>query len=167
MTKALIRAVIPASCLAGVVFVGLASVSGAKGDSAVPADTTTCSEETVAGTYAFAIEGNVAGLGPIAASGTTTFDGKGEATITGFIARTKGSSPAFETSADGTYTVDADSCTGSGTFTIPAPGLFNRFTSLQFEGVIVNQGEEIRYLITNPGVAFAGTSVRQEPPSKM
>jgi hypothetical protein len=29
--------------------------------------------------------------------------------------------------------------------------------------VIVDQGEEIRYLITTPGIVFAGNSVRQRP----
>ena len=69
----------------------------------------------------------------------------------------------LEASANGTYTVDPEDCTGSATFQIPAPGLFDRFTELTFEGVIVGEGKEIRYLITTPGVVFAGASVRQDP----
>jgi hypothetical protein len=121
-----------------------------------------CSERTIEGSYAFALQGTVADIGPLAASGTTSFDGEGGANITGFINTTSGT-PVLEASADGTYTVDPEDCTGSATFEIPAPGLFDRFTQLQFEGVIVGEGEEIRYLITTPGVVFAGSSVRQDP----
>jgi hypothetical protein len=70
--------------------------------------------------------------------------------------------PCSNQAPTGTYTVNPEDCTGSATFKIPPPGLFDRFTELQFEGVIVGQGEEIRYLITTPGVVFAGSSVRQD-----
>jgi len=121
---------------------------------------TKCSKRTVKGRYAFALQGNVASIGPIAASGTTSFDGNGLANITGFINTTSGA-PAIEASIPGTYTVNPADCTGSATFNIPAPGLFSLLTELRFEAVIVNRGEEIRYLITTPGVVFAGSSVRR------
>jgi hypothetical protein len=172
--KAPIRSIIPAACLAGVLLVGLAISSGAQDESgevlaAISEDqekglSTRCSELTVKGRYAFALQGNVASIGPIAASGTTTFDGKRLANITGFINTTSGA-PAIRASIDGTYTVNPQACTGSATFKIPAPGLFKRFTELRFEAVIVNRGEEIRYLITTPGIVFAGSSVRQSPRS--
>jgi hypothetical protein len=41
-----------------------------------------CSKGTVKGRYAFALQGTVAIIGPLAASGTTTFDGKGHVNIT-------------------------------------------------------------------------------------
>ena len=150
---AVVRSLVPASCLAGVLIFG-ASVPSAEAQE--------CSEATVEGDYAFAIQGTVARIGPIAASGITSFDGKGESQHHGLHQHGGTGLPAFEASIDGTYAVNAD-CTGSATFKIPAPGLFNRFTELQFEAVIVDQGEEIRYLITTPGVVFAGTSVRLEP----
>lgn len=150
--NAVVRSIVAASCLAG-------ALVGAFMPSAQAQE---CSESTVEGSYAFAIQGNVARIGPIAASGITTFDGEGLATITGFINTRRIRIPAFDVSIDGTYTVDPEDCTGSATFTIPGPGLFDRFTELQFEAVIVNQGEEIRYLITTPGVVFAGASVRQD-----
>jgi hypothetical protein len=59
--------------------------------------------------------------------------------------------------------VHPQDCTGSATFDLPAPGLFGRFTELRFEAVIVNRGEEIRYLITTPEIVFAGSSTRQFP----
>lgn len=150
---AVVRSLVLASCLAGVLIFG-ASVPSAEAQE--------CSEATVEGDYAFAIQGTVARIGPIAASGITSFDGQGETNITGFINTRRNRFPAFEADIDGTYEVNAD-CTGSATFEIPAPGLFNRFTELEFEAVIVDQGAEIRYLITTPGVVFAGASVRLEP----
>jgi len=168
--KPIISSIIPVSCLAGALFVGYAISSSAKGESLEAlvqiaqaqgkGPSTKCSERTVKGRYAFALQGTVAIIGPLAASGTTTFDGNGFANITGFINTTSGA-PAIEASIDGTYTVNAHDCTGSAVFKIPAPGLFDQFTELRFEAVIVNRGEEIRYLITTPGVVFAGNSVRQ------
>jgi hypothetical protein len=150
---ALVRSLAPASYLVGVLIFGAWAPS---------AEAQGCSEATVEGDYAFALQGNVARIGPIAASGITSFDGEGDTSITGFINTRRNRFPAVEADIDGTYEVNAD-CTGSATFEIPAPGLFNRFTELEFEAVIVDQGREIRYLITTPGVVFAGTSVRLEP----
>ena len=169
--KPTISSTIRASCLAGALFAGFAISSGAEGESLEDpvliaqaqgkGPNTKCSERTVKGRYAFALQGTVANnIGPLAASGTTTFDGNGLANITGFINTTSGA-PAIEASIDGTYTVNPHDCTGSAIFKIPAPGLFDQFTELRFEAVIVNRGEEIRYLITTPGVVFAGNSVRQ------
>jgi hypothetical protein len=149
--KALVGSTIPAGCLIAVLLAG----------TFVPnAQARECSERTIKGSYAFALQGAVESIGPLAASGTTTFDGEGSANITGFVNTT---SLEIEASIDGTYVVNPEDCTGSAIFDIPPPGLFGRFTELRFEGVIVGKGEEIRYLITTPGVVFAGTSVRQDP----
>ena len=97
---------IAAKCLIAVLLTGtLASIAQAQ----------ECSERTIEGSYAFALQGTVAEIGPLAASGTTTFDGEGGANITGFINTTSGT-PVLEASADGTYTVDPEDCTGSATF---------------------------------------------------
>ena len=61
----------------------------------------------------------------------------------------------------GTYTVNANTCRGTGIYTVPPPGLFNRFTEIRIEAVIVGKGRELRYLITTPGIVFAGASVRR------
>jgi hypothetical protein len=146
--KAVIRSAMPASCLAGMLLAG-AFVPSAQAQE--------CSERTIEGTYAFGLEGAAEEIGPLAASGTTTFDGEGSATITGFVNMLD---LEIAASIDGTYTVNPDDCTGSAIFDIPGLGLFDRFTELRFEGVIVDEGDEIRYLITTPGVVFAGSSVR-------
>ena len=116
-----------------------------------------CSERTVRGTYAFALTGSVIAVGPIAASGTTTFDGKGKISITGAI-NTTTLNPVIEGTFHGTYVVNPDDCTA--TASVTTPGVFG-FMELNFRAVIVNKGEEIRYLITNPGIVFAGATVRQ------
>jgi hypothetical protein len=116
-----------------------------------------CSERTLKGTYAFALTGSVINVGPIAASGTTTFDGEGDVSITGAI-NTTTLSPIVEGTFTGTYTVNPDDCTGS--VVVTTPGVFG-YTDLHFKGVIINQGQEVRYLITDPGIVFAGATVRQ------
>ena len=166
---AIIRSITPAAFLVGVVLVGSvigrsAKVEGSEAFSIAQLQqkhsNTKCSQGTVKGRYAFALPGTVAIIGPLAASGTTTFDGKGLVNIMGFV-NTANGEPAFNASIDGTYSVNSKDCTGTAIFKIPAPGIFDQFTELRFEGVIVNRGEEIRYLITTPGVVFAGNSVRQ------
>ncbi len=116
-----------------------------------------CTERTVRGTYAFALTGSVINVGPIAASGTTTFDGEGTVSITGAI-NTTTLNPILEGTFTGTYTVNPDDCTASAVVT--TPGVFG-YTDLHFRGVIINKGDEIRYLITDPGIVFAGATVRQ------
>jgi hypothetical protein len=164
--KAITRLMISAGCLASVLLIGSGSSGGSLISTAQAQEQERaqprCSERTVKGTYAFGIQGNVEGVGPIAASGTTAFDGKGKTTISGFI-NTRTGDPAIEATFFGTYTVNPEDCTGSAIFDIPAPGLFGKFTELRFEAVIVNNGAEIRYLIITPGVVFAGSSTRQFP----
>ena len=116
-----------------------------------------CSERTVKGTYAFALTGSVINVGPIAASGTTTFDGEGNVSLTGAI-NTTTLNPILEGTFTGTYTVNPDDCTGN--VVVTTPGVFG-YTDLHFKGVIINQGQEVRYLITDPGIVFAGATVRQ------
>ena len=117
-----------------------------------------CTARTVKGTYAFGLSGNVIGVGPIGASGTTTFDGEGNFSITGAV-NTTTLIPAQEGTFTGTYTVDPD-CTARATVEIPAPGLLG-FTKIDFRGVIIDRGSEVRYLITTPGVVLAGATVKQ------
>lgn len=118
-----------------------------------------CSLGTVKGTYAFGLTGSVIGVGPIGASGTTTFDGEGNFSITGYV-NTTTLNPVQHGTFNGTYTVNPVDCTASATVNVPAPGLFG-LTQVEFQAVIVDEGREIRYLITTPGVAFAGATVRR------
>jgi hypothetical protein len=116
-----------------------------------------CTERTVRGIYAFALTGSVIGVGPIAVSGTTTFDGEGGFSITGTI-NTTTLNPVLEGTFAGTYLVNSTDCTA--TATVTTPGVFG-YTDLHFKAVIVDRGEEVRYLIINPGIVFAGATVKQ------
>lgn len=148
---------------AAVIALGVVSPFGDEGRSAGLVPTAhaknlgRCSEHTVRGTYAFALTGSVINVGPIAASGTTTFDGKGNVSITGAI-NTTTLNPVLEGTFTGTYTVNSDDCTAFAVVT--TPGVFG-YTDLHFRAVIINNGEEVRYLITDPGIVFAGATVRQ------
>ena len=159
-TERITRRVILAVSLASLLVTGFA-LSGGRG--IVPTAhgqekaAKKCSERTVRGTYGFALTGHVQGVGPIAASGTTTFDGEGYFSITGRINTATGD-PVLEGTFPGTYTVSPDGCTASATVT--TPGVFS-YTELHFEAVILENGREIRYLITNPGIVFAGATVKQ------
>lgn len=162
--KVIKRLMMSAGLLASLLVVG-AVITGGEGDLIASAEAQgggTCSERTIEGIYAFAIPGQVQGIGPIAISGTTSFDGFGGTTIT-LLANTVTQAPVLRATFSGIYTVDPDACTGSATYNIPPPGLLGRFTELRFEGVSVNDGAEIRYLVTTPGIVLAGTSVRQFP----
>ena len=118
-----------------------------------------CSEATVNGVYAFALTGSVIGVGPISTSGTTTFDGAGGVSITGIV-NTTTLSPVLEGTFSGTYVVNPNDCTATAAINCPAPGAFG-YTTLHFKAVIIDKGAEVRYLITDPGIVFAGATVKQ------
>ena len=84
-----------------------------------------CSEATVNGVYAFALTGSVIGVGPISASGTTTFDGAGGVTIHGTL-NTTTLSPALEGTFPGTYVVNPNDCTATATINCPRSRLLAR-----------------------------------------
>jgi hypothetical protein len=126
------------------------------------AEPTQCSEATIQGTYVFALNGSVKDIGPVALSGTATYDGFGQASLKGFINSTTGD-PATAAELLGIYTVDPATCTASATFDVPFPGVYGISGESQFEAVIVNGGAETRYVVTTPGIAVAGASVRQFP----
>jgi hypothetical protein len=126
------------------------------------AEPSQCSEATIQGTYVFALNGSLKDIGPVALSGTATYDGFGQASLKGFINSTTGD-PAIEAEILGIYTVDPATCTASATFDVPFPGVYGISGELQFEAVIVNGGAETRYVVTTPGIAVAGVSIRQFP----
>ncbi len=160
--KANFRSVVRRGFLASLLGVG-AVVTGHGGlISTAQAQGALCSEATVEGPYAFAIQGHVRGVGPIAASGKTIFDGVGQVRFIAVVNTATGQ-PPISLTPSGTYTVNPATCTGTAVLNIPPPGLFGRITQLRFRGVIVDGGQEVRYLITTPGVVFAGTSVKQFP----
>jgi hypothetical protein len=164
--NAIKRSMISVGFLAGLLVVGSAinraGESGGEGLIAVAQAQpgALCSESTIKGTYAFGLNGAVKGIGPVALSGTATYDGLGQATLEGFLNSTTGG-PAIKVEIFGTYTVNPAACTISATFNVPPPGIFG-VLQLRFAAVIVDRGAEIRYVVTTPGIAVAGNCVRQE-----
>lgn len=117
-----------------------------------------CTASTIAGAYGFAINGLVSGsfngqpqrvgaFFPLAAAGTFSFDGRGNAFRSFTLSFGGQISPG--TSDSGPYTVNSD-CTGVATF---SDGTWNM--------VIVGRGKEIKAINATPGVVVEGVLTRQ------
>jgi len=122
------------------------------------ADNKGCSNMTIKGTWANLGSGFIVSpasmAGPLAGITTETFDGNGNVTVTGMDSF--GGTIVPET-AKGTYTVNPD-CTGTYQVLI-AEGNFTAHYSF----VILDSGNTFKYLCTDAGVVFSGTSGRQYP----
>jgi len=114
-----------------------------------------CTASTIAGAYGFAINGlasvsfngqpqRVGAFSPLAAAGTFSFDGRGNA----FRSFTLSFVDKFPLDS-GPYTVNSD-CTGFATF---SDGTWNM--------VIVGRGKEIKAINATPGVVVEGVLTRQ------
>jgi len=114
-----------------------------------------CTLHSAKGTYGFALVGSFAAVGPVATSGTTTFDGEGHDSGK-FAVTTFGATQQFTFS--GTYTVNPD-CTGTATLNIN-PSVFS-YSVIHFDAVGTNEEKEIKWLITDPGIVIAGTLTKQ------
>ena len=112
----IIRSITPTTCLVGLALTAAAIGSSAKVEGGEAGISIAQSQQSQPNGEVFAgyregslrvslSEGTVAMIGPLAASGTTTFDGKGHVNITGFVNTTSGE-PAFKANIDGTYTVN-------------------------------------------------------------
>jgi hypothetical protein len=109
-----------------------------------------CSASTVQGTFGYAFEG-VAGGAPVAGIGHVTNDGSGNAS--GADSLSINGVPVQRTYT-GTYTVKSD-CTGTATF---LDSLGNTFHE---SGVVMNGGNQIATIVTDPGAVIAFVDVRQ------
>jgi hypothetical protein len=109
-----------------------------------------CSLQTLKGSYAARIDGWFgAGAGrlPYASAGFVELDGKGN--ITGEAMASLDGSVIPQTIV-GTYTVDADTCTGNATSTIG-----------DFFFAIADNGKQTRIVATTPGTTVTGEAIRQ------
>jgi len=114
-----------------------------------------CTLQTPKGTYGFGLVGSFTAVGPVATSGTTTFDGDGH-DFGEFALNTFGGTQHF--SFSGVYTVKSD-CTGTATLNI-SPSVLT-YSQLHFEAVGTNNETEIKWLITDAGIVLAGTLTKQ------
>ena len=123
---------------------------------AAKADNKGCSNATLKGTFVHSASGFVTAppsmAGPLAGTGTDTFDGNGGITSTATLSINGNIVPL---TATGTYKVNPD-CTG--TYKISSPGVT---TTLFF--VIGDNGNEIQAICTDPGVVLNHIFRRQFP----
>jgi hypothetical protein len=109
-----------------------------------------CSASTIQGTFGYTFEGVVGGLAT-AGAGQITYDGSGNATggdtvsVNGVVVQR-----TYTT----TYTVNSD-CTVPTTF---HDSLGNTFHE---SGVVMNGGNQIAEVVTDPGTVIAFTEIRQ------
>jgi hypothetical protein len=102
---------------------------------------------TLHGTYMVSGTGTIVGLGPIAAVGKTTYDGKGNLTDT-YTGSVNGTIYRGVT-LTGTYTVNPD-CTGS----------LSESDGSHYDFVVTPDGSRKMWIGTDAGVVVSGTEVR-------
>jgi hypothetical protein len=93
-----------------------------------------CSQATVTGNYGYTANGSLIGIGPVAATGISKFDGHGK--VSGSQTRSVNGDIAEET-FQGTYSVNAD-CTVTEVIQVYESGQLVRTSTLQ--GVIEDNG---------------------------
>ena len=99
-----------------------------------PMDTPPCSQATVAGNYGYTANGSLIGIGPVAATGISRFDGHGN--VSGSQTRSVNGDIAEET-FQGTYRV-TPVCTGTEVIQVYESGQLVCTSTLQ--GVIEDNG---------------------------
>jgi|SRR3972149_6087806 len=113
-------------------------------------------DRSIQGTYGFSVSGTSGDVGAVVV-GLFTFDGKGGCTIKedvnaappiGFVASRTSTSCTYKVNPDGTGTQIA-------VFGDPIP------ETLDISFVIVGNGDEIKFISTNPGLIFSGTARKQ------
>jgi len=117
-----------------------------------------CSERTIAGNYAFSIEGTLllpqGGTLLLRGISLAHYDGRGNMTQIDHVV-TNGAAPQEEwTPGTGTYTVNPD-CTGTQTIDIPG----NPSSPVNLHFVIDQGGKEIRQVVDANAVAAIGSRV--------
>jgi hypothetical protein len=119
------------------------------------ADNKGCNDATLRGTFANSGTGfttSSPGAGPFTGVLTETYDGKGGMTSTGIISV---NGAIIQVTGRGTYTVNPD-CTGTYTVQLSPIGATGHY---YFS--ILDSGNEFRFVCTDPGFVFSGSSRRQ------
>lgn len=121
-----------------------------------------CSLRTVQGSYGISTTGWIVAagpIGPVADVGVITFDGEGGVSQTTTVSLNGVIPPRPRTSLNGSYyKVNSDDCTGSIHLILPTP---TGTIISESNFVIVNQGQELRTIVTGEGRVLSGTARRQ------
>ena len=148
------RRTIPLALLSGVMIALAATLASGSSRQTAVADGG-CSNHSLRGAYGFAVEGQAFGANgqesaEFADEGRTVFDGRGSFTGSGTESLNGAINPvAFS----GTYSVESD-CTGMATI---HGGL-----TAQLRFMLVERGQEIDVIDTDPGIVATGQIVRQQ-----
>lgn len=122
------------------------------------ADDKGCSNSTLKGTFADSASGfstsPPAMAGPLGGVLAETFDGRGAMTATGVLSLNGNIVPV---TSKATYSVNSD-CTGTYTSQTSPLGI-----TAHYFFVILDSGNEIRWICTDAGVVLSGSSRRQYP----
>jgi len=114
-----------------------------------------CSNATLKGAFVDnAIGFSVSPAGPLGGVLTDTFDGKGAMTASGVLSLNGNIVPV---TSKATYTVNPD-CTGTYTAETSPLGI-----TAHYYFVILDNGNEFKWICTDPGVVLSGTARKQSP----
>jgi hypothetical protein len=131
------------------IFCGLAAITFAAAPQALKADNADAlcplGNATLRGTYMSRAEGTVVGVGPLAAVGWLTYDGKGNV-VNGFTISVNGVISSGTIS--GPYTVNSD-CTGS-----------TNLSGSNYYFIVTPDGSTVNWIASDPGSVFSGTEIR-------
>ena len=132
-----------------VIFCGLVATTFATAPQALKADNADAlcplGNATLRGTYMSRAEGTVVGVGPLAAVGWLTYDGKGNV-VNGFTISVNGVISSGTIS--GPYTVNSD-CTGS-----------TNLSGSNYYFIVTPDGSTVNWIASDPGSDFSGTEIR-------
>ncbi len=133
---------------------------------AMMADDTSCSLNTLAGSFGYTVTGTInSGAvpplppGPFAAVGRLVFNGSGGLTTVRTLSAN--GTVIRNDSGSGTYTVKND-CTGTFNVSISTP---SGQVALNLDFVIANNGNQIRAIVTNSGYILTLSGTRQSSKS--
>lgn len=124
----------------------------AKGD-----DVSKCTQESLNGSYGYVLSGPLVGVGPVAAVGLTTFDGKGGLTTQDTVSTNGVISRRIGT---GSYTM-MPSFGGFDANCLGSAEVGGDFGGLTFDFRIVpgSSGRELSFIVTNPGTVQTGVAM--------
>ncbi|MEJ2365811.1 MAG: hypothetical protein P8075_13340 [Deltaproteobacteria bacterium] len=116
------------------------------------------SEKSVRGSYGFSFQGEILGVGPVAAVGVLEADGRGNITDASRTINISGIT--FEQTFTCTYSVNPDG-TGSAVCELDEPPPEGAPAVETFGVVLVDNAKGFRFVGTTPGIVVLGTGTKQ------
>ena len=158
MRKYTRRIVTLSLAIAIVAILGLHPSARADGDGRGSFDDARCSNRSLRGAYAFAIEGVFVDAPtplPLRGVALTYFDGRGHLAQVDHVVFNGVLPPQDWTPATGTYRVNAD-CTGEAEIIIPG----SPFSPVTLRLVVGEDGTQLRTVVSKPGYVVSSTATK-------